>query len=262
MLRGSMPTLWGNDIVFDSTNEDYWRSQTWVTGTTLTPLDASLVGGHMVVLTWTRTVSAGLREDIAETAFHFSTNAGPGAPCSPLNSATMASIEGFLGSWWSAVRTVVSNGFTLRDYSWRQFKASNPVGISGAVKYDPVSRLTSVANVGADTGSRLPDQVSATISQHTASRRHWGRSYIPGVTINGLSASYGHLSTAYVTNLADNTRTMFNQCAGLAAITNPVIWSPTKRGIMSINKLDVDDVADVIRRRRAKQPVTRKSWTS
>jgi hypothetical protein len=80
----------------------------------------------------------------------------------------------------------------------------------------------------------------------TQLRKRWGRIYMPAPT--SVVVTDGRIGSAYRTNLAGNTATLYNSCRSAGFI--PVMYSPTTGNAWSVDELAVDDVFDVIRSRR------------
>jgi len=253
--------LWNPGLVADSSQSSYWEAQSWITGTDRQYFSADLVGCSRQSFIWTRTVATGAREDVAVWHLDWGVNTGGVSGSVPLSGTQMASIEGITDTLWTSLKPNISTEWTLARYEWREWKASHPLGKTGIAKFDPVSRTTIKNQPGTAAGQRLPDQSALTITLETASRRHWGRSYLGGFTTAKMAA-FGHTSTADCDNISGYFRTAFNSAAALPAITNPVVLSAKYRGILAIRLLQMDDVWDVIRRRRAKTATYRKQYTS
>lgn len=262
MVLSVVTTLWTSSLIASSAEAAYWDTVSFISGTAKTYVAPDVVGGSMQTFVFGRTTSGTLREDQALFSLHWAVEAGPGAPCVPLSGAQASSIETITDTMVTAWLTRMTSGWTLTQYQWRDFRGDFPRSAkTGAVKYSPTWRTTVKTKVGTDVGIRLPDQCSSTITLTTASRAHWGRSYIGGLSAQALG-TFGRLGSAYVDGIADPIRTAFNSAVALPAITNPVVWSAQHAGVMSIRELHMDDVCDIQRRRRAKQVGYRKSYTA
>jgi hypothetical protein len=120
---------------------------------------------------------------------------------------------------------------------------------------------------GTASGSALPPQVAVSVTEMTSSRRAWGRFYLPFNALANTDAQ-GRIATASLTLIADKLDAMYETC--LAAGLIPVVYSPAKperetagggtlpaieARALTVDKLQVDDVFDVIRSRRWKAPL-------
>jgi hypothetical protein len=121
----------------------------------------------------------------------------------------------------------------------------------------PPEYVSTISRPGTST-IYLPYQVAASITLKTGLPRHWGRYYLPGVgaTLN----TTGRFNSAQCTAWANATRTL------LDGLTDDGFWPVVPmtqfdkqplHGLMGVEKIQVDDVPDVQRRRRAKQPSLR-----
>lgn len=248
-----MPFHWGTDVIYDDRKADYWEGQVFASGTDLNAAPAAQVGGTMVAVEFTRTTPAGTREDRALFTLHLSGEAIAGQAGVSLGSGDMAAAEADLDTWYGTMKPNVSSAYTLAGYTWRDFRASNPIGEkSGLSQYSPIKRQTVRSVVGTDAGIALPYQVASTITFKTAGRRHWGRSYVPGLTANALGTN-GRIAAAYRSVFLSAFQQLVNDLFANSVNTDIVVWSSKYRAIMGVREIQVDDVPDIIRRRRAKQ---------
>lgn len=238
-------------LVYDSGKAGYWDTVTTVTGTSRAALDPGVLKGSYVQVVFNRTEAAGVRENVALFDLHFSTNAGLGAAWSPLSDTTLASVETALDAWWTTVKPNYFPHWIMGGYIWRHFGADFPLGTTGLSKPSPIYRVTtrSVAGSGTPGTNFVPDQVAASVTFRTASRRHWGRVYLPAPGPDRVT-SFSRFSTTFCDAVAGAFDTLFQTVNGLPAETHPVIWSSKHRGFFMVDTLATDDVPDVIRRRR------------
>lgn len=137
-------------------------------------------------------------------------------------------------------------GYISANVKLDELRYYNVPAVSGPYG-DPAFTETAVGLVGiaAATGE-LPPQCACSITLHTASRRHWGRIYLPGLATGTIS--YGRFSTTFVDGLAGSFDTFATTLrSGAQGI---VIWDRTNWTPRDVQTGRVDDVVDVIRRRR------------
>jgi hypothetical protein len=252
--------LYTNWLQYDSGNAAYWTTVTCITGTTKLAQDPNLIHGTTVQMTWSRTTPAGVREDVALTDFHFGSSAVAGG-YSHLTSAEMGSIETLLDAMWTTLKTNYQSHWILSGYVWRDYGADFPLGKTGLSKPGPARRITARTVAGTSAGTPLADQTSQNVTFRTASRKHWGRIYLPAAS-SGILDQYGHIASASVDAFAAAVHTMINGANALSPAIDTFVWSAKNRGQFAINELRMDDVPDVIRRRRPKQKNYFKSYTS
>lgn len=95
----------------------------------------------------------------------------------------------------------------------------------------------------------LPPQAAISVSLATGSRRHWGRFYVPSID-RGAATSLGLIGSATCDALAAAYATL---CVNLGAIeVYPVVYNKSfeNASANSVYKVQVDNIFDVIRRRR------------
>jgi hypothetical protein len=119
--------------------------------------------------------------------------------------------------------------------------------------------VRSVTRAVAGTGAfgDLPPQVACSITLRTASRRSWGRTYLPlGALGASNDLSGGRFSTSYVDYVANATGTLVGTLASNDFYL--VVYSATKSALLNVEQVEVDNVPDVIRRRRWKSSTYKK----
>lgn len=117
----------------------------------------------------------------------------------------------------------------------------------------------------------LPPQVTTTITEITASRKHWGRMYLPTLGFNAMNATGRLLTTAATTicTAAETLAVALNNSGFRLVVpttSSGGIYDPTVKGdwttviartLQQVNSFRVDDVVDSHRSRRNKQALVR-----
>jgi hypothetical protein len=85
------------------------------------------------------------------------------------------------------------------------------------------------------------------VTEETAVRKRWGRFYIPGFVVTDVSTS-GRFAGSVITQIADAAQTMYNEMNG--AGRGFVSYRRADATFQLVSGIRVDDVPDVIRRRR------------
>lgn len=239
-------------IITDSANHAYWAAQSLQAGTTIEDDDLDTFGFSRVQLVWSRSTPTGTREDVIVASLSFA--AAAGGVATPLSSTDKGVVETALGTWWTSAKATTDAQKTLERYRWYDYQpiTSRP---------GPVDRDTAVGSVGTAGTGRVPDQLAISQTFKTASRRHWGRWYLPTTCQNVLEGTYGRITSGGVTALQGYTRTLL-QVSGGSGLICPVVASIEHHAVMGIRELQTDNIWDVIRSRRAKQPSQRVTNTS
>ena len=244
--------MWERIITHANTTDGYWAGQSYFSDTLLYSSDPAIVKCSLVTAVFTRTTPAGTREDVL-TCTAALAKIGGGGVYSSLSGADMANAETDLNSWWTSQKGYTSNQCTLAEWRWHE--------VSAAIdKHGPAVRVTSVGVAGTLAASRMPDQVSATVTARTASRKHWGRVYLPMIGWGSTDTAYGRLSNASCDAIAGYWRTLALALDGRSIALG--VWSPVGKAFLTTDEIHVDNVYDVQRRRRAKQASYRKSYAS
>lgn len=257
-----MSFLYTAQVIHDSTNSTYWNSQSFWPGTVVTARPPAEIEGSQLTVQFQRTVEVGLDEDRAMFRVHLAVDAGPGAPTVPLSTSQAVTVEeNFLSRWNSTLGQLCQPRWTLAEFTWRNYGAAYPLAKDGTSKPGPIWRSSLQNLPGRAAGVPLADQLAATVTYRTPSRKHWGRTYWGGLTSDSFTGELmGKLAGTYVDSLAGNFNTWHTENAAEAAIVNLWVWSSRHRGLLSVTQIAVDDVPDVVRRRRAKNASYKKAF--
>jgi hypothetical protein len=183
-------------------------------------------------------LTGGITEDAATCSLAFM-NYTSGSPDDTWNNADYASIESGVAAFWAAIRSQVHPSHTLREVRW--------YAIDGSVGDHPVLRVAAIGGAGTSGTSLLPLQVALSVTLKTPIRKRWGRIYLPGFS-QTPNTTIGRPDGTFAALIANSTASMLG--SGKAQGIVPVVYSPTFRAVHSVTKVTVDDVWDVIRRRR------------
>jgi len=160
-------------------------------------------------------------------------------------------VETRLNTYMGTVMSNTGSGWTHTGYRWyvRSFNAiGNPKPFQpngGPVRF-------TAANTAAGGGSTGVRQWATAVTEHTALPKHWGRWYLPSPGNTSLVGG-GRYTTTYVDAMVTAANTLRN---GLATDGNHLVVPVTQvnkqpfRGLLAVNGIQVDDVPDIIRRRR------------
>lgn len=205
------------------------------------------VGVRRALLVFDRTAPGALSDDVAEMHFDFMNITG-GAPDDTWTTTDFTDMETVIGTWWASVKDRVHTDVTLREIRWYR------VG-TGVTPPNPAERITPVGVAGTSTGQSLPPQVAISITFKTARRKQWGRTYLPSITTDALTTD-GAISTTVVDDIAAATGALATTAAAgefYLGVTSNVAGS-----FFAVEQIQVDDIFDVIRRRRWKHATYRK----
>jgi hypothetical protein len=177
-------------------------------------------------------------------------------------------------TFWTALNSssptpsVIANNVTLVEY--RFYRGYNGDGTPGAVDY-----VKTVSSPGTSTSSMLPPQIATTITELTDERRHWGRFYLPGLSLEAL-ADDGSMSNAAITKIINAAETMYEAWGAITDVT-PIVWTRTSHPIsynamapprwrptwlfpsgtsysapaaLAVQSIRIDEILDTQRRRR------------
>lgn len=201
---------------------------------------------------FSRLVPSGFTEDRAVCTFDF-LNITSGDVDNTWITSDYTTLETALDTWWTSVKPYVSAEHSLVEYRWfrqRFNSVDNPKPFAPA---GPPQRVTTRAVAGTSSGA-VPYQVAASVTERTAIPRHWGRFYVPGTGASTNLAGNGRYTSALITALANATQTLYNSAvSGVGAYPVVPMTQLDKtpiRALLAVDAIAVDDIPDVIRRRR------------
>jgi len=217
-----------------------------------------------------RATPAGTVEDIAQFGFDVVNMTG-GNIDSSWTAGDYTAVDAAISELWTSLRPLVSNSHTLTEvkYHARVFSAALPVGehvpqfqpgtnkeVARFERSGPPLHILTVNSVGSNSNASLPYQNALSVTFRTAARKHWGRCYLPGLAIADLQAANGRF-TATTTNAVANAFAEFASDLGANDfyLMVPSTQNDSKyaTALSAVQQIQVDDVPDVIRRRRPKQ---------
>lgn len=221
---------------------------------------------------------AGRIEDVDVCTFHF-LKVASGAPASYVDGTDLPAVETALSAFWTTEKTDYPSFMHSDQFRWYKdgpaFYALN--GDSSAyvpIGDNPAIRVTEVDVAGTSGATAiLPPQCAFSITEKTSSRKHWGRFYLPSGDANRLDAT-GLLGETERSGTLAAAVTFYNACRTASML--PVVWSVQKpvrpkagggtlpaqaATAYEIVSLQMDDIVDVVRRRRYQNGVNKTTTT-
>jgi hypothetical protein len=245
--------MWDRTITHTPATASYWAAQSKFSDTVVQAASGSLSASRATI-NWSRSTPAGTQEDFASFTMHFCVHVGAGSYVQ-LDATQKADAETDLAVFVASLRGEMSNQFTHVNTTWHDV-------VAGDQFYGPADRITANGLTGQVATSRLPDQLAVNVTLRTSSRKHWGRFYIPGIASTKFDLTYGRPTSTVCDTLATATRTLGTSLMANTAATELVVYSHQHQAVLSVDEIHCDNVADVIRRRRAKMVSYRKAFTS
>lgn len=189
-------------------------------------------------------MQADLDEAIITSHWRHYAAASPDAIGADFDHAERVDASSKLTDFWNAIKSLVSNKYLLSEYRWYE--------IPDAAPHHPVFKeiITPTVSSGTSSSGPLPPQVSCSVTFKTAVRKNWGRFYVPGLSGAQLDGTGGYFTSEACDTIATNAN---DKLCHAGVITNGVrltVWSPTEGTFHDPQKVQVDNVPDVIRRRR------------
>jgi hypothetical protein len=185
-----------------------------------------------------------------DAEFHFDfLNLTGGTPDDTWTSSDYTTLEGYLDTFWAAIKGYVHPADKLAGYHWYRHGP-------GIHPPNPAERVTSRSVAGTSGSDAMVPQVASTITFRTAVRRSWGRTYLPALTDNAKNSGDGHLATAFCDNVCNAAAALLASAVGHDFPM--VVTSVHLNAVLNVESLEVDNLADIQRRRRWRAPSYRK----
>lgn len=167
--------------------------------------------------------------------------------------------ENAFDTFWTSVKPYVHSSHSLVEYRWYRMAFSDIDDPKPFVPSGTPVRSTAKAVPGTYTTTGAPYQVAMSVTEKTAWAKHWGRFYLPGVGAGNFSSD-GRFTSAICTSVANATQALYNTLAAAQiypAVPVTQIDKASARVLLGVNEIQVDDVPDVVRRRRPKRASAR-----
>lgn len=199
------------------------------------------IGVRRAQIVFTR-AAIGSGEDNLTTTIDFQ-NFTNGQPDDSWIDADFTTLEGLLDTFIQTLKPWIYSNIVHSEYRWYRIGP----GISPP---NPPARITARVQPGTATDS-VPSQVAVTLTERTAVRRTWGRMYLP-IGAPGTFIGDGRIHPSVVDGIGTAANTLYS--SAFSADLVPVVYSPTRQKAFSVEHVQVDDLADVMRSRRYDKP--------
>jgi hypothetical protein len=161
--------------------------------------------------------------------------------------------DSLLGAWGAHMDPhVVSKEVRYYRRAFNPYSDQKPFPPSG-----PPEHVHPFVQVGTATSS-LPHQLAVTHSEKTTYPRHWGRVYWPALGYATTAfANGGVLATGFVDAWAGACSAFYDNLMSqefFPCVPTTQVNKVPSRQLLGIQAIQVDDVADIIRRRRRRSP--------
>jgi len=183
-------------------------------------------------------------EDVAVMTCHIRETVQGAPDILPITDQGRDDFVGDVSNWWGIVKGHVTQYVTFREMRFYDVPSQ-----AGQDMGDPV-RIQGVALPGTGTSGALPPQVALSITFKTAKRKTWGRFYLPGID-RASCDDKGRVMTSVLDEICGATHALTRRDETGGAL---VVFSRKEWTHHDPQQIQVDDVYDVIRSRRYRQP--------
>lgn len=176
-------------------------------------------------------------------------NVTSGAPDDTWITSDFTTLEDAMKNLWLVIHGLASTGIVLTEINWYR------IG-TGVTTPNPAERAFTLGVPIAGTASNplVPPQVASSLTLRNAVRKSWGRTYLP---LDALTMSATNtMQSADVDTVVGAANDMVTTAAGGEYILGT--YSARLNAFLAAEHVEMDDVTDVIRRRRWKQATYKK----
>lgn len=217
-------------------------------------------------------------EDQDVLTFHFLKAPG-GTPTNSWDTSDYTTIETAMGTFFDYLKAGYPSWMHSDQFRWyadgpdfyELRSTPAPARYVPKTTGNPARRVTEVDVAGTSSATvNLAPQVAITVTEKTSSRLHWGRFYVPAI-LPAYGDQYGRIASASCDGMAGAVQTLYNTCRAASLI--PVVFSIQKPERLKANgatlpavgavayeitSVQVDNLFDIIRRRRYSSATYRK----
>jgi len=207
---------------------------------------------------WQNTTSARDATDDNYVGFDF-LNITSGAVDNTWTTGDYTTMEALADTFATSLGTVIPSNHDLMNYRWYR-RGFNPYSSSKPFKESGPPLRVTTKNIVGGAASSMPPQVALSVTEKTPWPSHWGRFYLP-LGSGTIIASGGKIATSTVDAVANATNTFYNAAANAGfypVVPVTQVNKTAQRLLLGVTQIQVDDVADVIRRRRYAAPTYKK----
>jgi len=256
---------WAEDTFVDPFTEFY----DWISAT-VTKEDTEW---RRAVFVFTRATPTGTVEDTAQVTLNI-TNITGGDLDTTWTTTDYTDCEAAFLEFWTALNTITHVSHTLKEVRWyiAKFNSALPIGLS-ATSIDPATgkpyarfentgppaRVHPMNLPGGSAATPIPFQSAMSVTWKTAVPKHWGRIYLPGlqggVMDTAVAGAGRFVSTAVAatSNFAAELVDDLAQKQFQLVVPTTQVDGKFHVALQTVVSVQVDDIPDVIRRRRPKQ---------
>lgn len=224
-----------------------------------------------VHMEWLAEATGLLDEDVRVCTFHHIKLSG-GQPISTWDPADFTTLDQAYATWWGSLKVAYRP-----EFSWKRI-AAYKAGPNIAPPQPPVYSADKNTPGTSDGASSLPPQVALSVTEIAGQKKNWGRFYLPApatswganyvITVGGrpsqelidlvLTATdvlYETCLTANLPHVVYRSHLLANRPTG--PDQKPSTLPDRPANAQTVEKLQIDNVYDVIRSRRWENPTNR-----
>lgn len=188
-----------------------------------------------------------LTEDVAVCTMHIRKHIAFAPDVGPITDTERNDFTAKFTTFFNAIKGNISAAIKLQELRYYDVPSGPGIDMGPAKKVAPLNL------VGTSGGNALPPQCALSVTFKTDTRKHWGRFYLPGLTVTQIGPA-GRASSTVCTAVANAAAPLCNRSGTGANLT---VFSRLEWGDHDVSMVQVDDIVDVIRRRRFSAPTLR-----
>lgn len=208
------------------------------------------------VLRVSRSSPSGTSEDIAQIKLDL-VNLTGGTVDTSWTSGDYAAVKARLDTLTTALKPYMASVAAWSEYrAYHMSYNTTPDVLRPFVDTGPPLYVATATGAGTGVGV-MPYQVAVSVTFRTAWPKHWGRVYMPLPWLSGgLVDTFGRINPGYRTAVANLWHAALSGLADdgfLAVVPVGQVGKAPYHALLGVSDVVVDDVPDVVRRRRPRQ---------
>ena len=144
------------------------------------------------------------------------------------------------------------------QYRWYTMRFNPPTTSKPFQESGPPQRIQTLSLAGSGTNYQAP-QVAISVTEKTSWAKHWGRFYLPGINGTAMKTG-GRIDDTLQASINNAVGTLYSDLAAADfQIQVPVtqVDKAPQRILLNVTGTQIDDVPDVVRRRRPRNTLKR-----
>lgn len=212
------------------------------------------------VLRFSRPSPVTAPEDYAQIGLHL-VNITGGDVDKSWTAGDYTTCDGHFDEWWTTIKPQIQADHKLVDVRYYRKTFNAPMTPEKRfADSGPPEHIHPVNLAGTSVTLPLPHQIAMSVTLKTSVPKHWGRVYMPGLPQSAAADGYGRWQSTPRQAVANAFAELMDDLAGSEFFPVVPVTQVNKvltPGLLGVTSVQVDDIPDVVRRRRARTTLVR-----